>query len=68
MDVEHLVRLFPASWSPVGWSTELRELQGQGWRFVQAIDRVDGYLVILVRAGQPAARAPPPRSPPPPVG
>lgn len=61
MEVEHLVETFKAGWTAKAWQERLDELAAEGWRFVQSIDRVDGFWVILVRArrapvGKPGAR------------
>lgn len=62
MEVEHLVETFAASWTAKAWQQRLDELAEQGWRFVQSIDRVDGFWVIFVRARRARAPATPKRT------
>jgi hypothetical protein len=61
VDVEHKVEMFGAGWTPKGWQERLDELAADGWRFAQCVDRVDGFMIILLRA---ARRGAPPASTP----
>lgn len=56
MAIEHRVEPFGAGWTAKAWQQRLDELAAEGFRFVQSIDRVDGFWVILVKVT-------PPRSP-----
>lgn len=46
---QHRTALLPPSSTPKGWQETLDEYAEAGFAFIQAIDRVDGWLLIFRR-------------------